>query len=93
VRHSPETRAKISAALTGRKRPPSVGEKVRQKLQLQPPEDEVRFMARIYRRMGLNRVGELTGYSAPVVRRVLEQAGVTIRPPAFQRGPKDAAHG
>lgn len=93
MKHSPETRAKIRAALLGRKRPASVGEKVRAKLQLRPPAEEVRFMARMYRKLGLNRVGELTGYSAPVVRRVLEEAGVRIRPPAFPRMGRDSAHG
>ncbi len=91
MKHSPETRAKIRAALLGRKRPASVGEKVRAALQLRPPPEEVQFMARAYRRMGLNRVGELVGYSAPVVRRALDEAGVPIRPRAVRRS--EAAHG
>lgn len=93
MKHSPETRAKIRAALMGRKRPASVGEKVRAKLQRRPPPEEVRFMAQAYRRMGLNRVGELTGYSAPVVRRALQEAGVAIRPPAVRGGTEARGHG
>ena len=93
MKHTPETREKIRVALLGRKRPASVGEKVRAKLQLRPPAEEVEWMARFYRRMGLARVGELTGYSAPVVRRALKAAGVQIRTPAFPRRPEDAVHG
>lgn len=74
-RHSPETRAKISAVQM-----------------LHPPPDHVAAILRFYGVMGLLRTADAVGYDRKVVRRVLNQAGVPMRPRGRPRL-AEAAHG
>jgi hypothetical protein len=81
-RLSAETRAKMSAARAG----VSTGR------QINPPEDEVALMVRLYPSMPMRALAARLGYAEKVVRRTLLNAGVKLRR-AGVHARRGASHG
>jgi hypothetical protein len=73
--------------------PPDTRAKIRAALILRPPPAHVEEIIRHYRAMGLKAVGRRVGYDEKVVRRVLEEAGVPIRPMGSWRPGQGTADG
>jgi hypothetical protein len=86
VKHSAETRAKMAAKARGRVVHPETRAKMRASHLLQPPEEHVQAMIELYAVASMDAVCERIGYHRKVVRRVLTERGITIRPAGFQQG-------
>jgi uncharacterized protein (UPF0335 family) len=77
---SPQRSKRVCLPRRGVPLPTATRAKITAALTLRPPPAEVAAILEHYRSMGIVRVARCVGYDRKVVRRVLEEAGVPIRP-------------
>lgn len=86
MKHSAETRAKIAAAMLGRRASPETRAKMSATRRVTLPPEEMAEAIRLHTRMPLTLLEARMGYDRRLLARELRAHGVPLRPAGFQPG-------